>query len=658
MSRNRGQVHCWVSVVLQCLHSVPELMTEIAVIINRLPRNSEDVKYRVLRYLGNSMQRTELEADGLNPHRLARKLCSAYAHHGCFQEGGHNDATELFQVLLQSLGENTRPSAALTDFAWHVRQLFSHSTCNMKHCPSCGGEAPIGQDQPGSSLKLSIRGSVQESLDHHFAPELVDIAKSKCILCGHVAHNARFRFRQCIDSVGKYLAVTLNRWQPNRFGRFVKDRSNVRLDPTITLTVTGVCHTFQLHTVINHGGSHNGGHYTLYREAGDKLFNVNDAQIRQVKHFPPRSTSAYLLVYKRVSDELNHLSPFPNPSEHQQMRSQQPPPPLHPLHQAVPPKTTQPATQPILTLFPNQQPTPRPSIPHMPIAARAQLLPCTPKMSSKFSDSSNMMHTLQTTFDVYDKSSLPPIPIFLPNPRTSRSIQTATTQPTPTVISNPFSMLQPQITGILHTLTKDQAKPLPRSTPTSPSQFSDLLTNVVNILFNTLKRHQKPSKPPLPTLFQTPRKTQKKHPSTPTQRRLKWRHMIRKRTPSQAHLPTTTEVRQHKVFTRPQYIKLVVVVADTSKSQCHPSRDTMVFTTHPSVEKEEATMPTTRYANAFTFPSIHPRPRCHPSSYGHFYSNRHQFPASHHESQTANFNSTKAEMAQANEEGCPSSNPM
>jgi ubiquitin C-terminal hydrolase len=279
---NMGQT-CYVNVILQLFHFIPELVNKISSLSGSPLLKS---LHLILTLLRSSIA-------PVNPRIFIAALGSHISKiiNTTFKPNQQHDVPEVLDYILNELSLFSATPVDL--FTSHLQVSLTCQNCFQG----------TNSEDVSNILKLPVAFSIFDALRNHLAEEsLSNINLRFCPVCNSNEESKREVFFSRLPSV---LILQLLRFDFDKTKKqILKDNSEIRCNDKITISekvgTTSVAVRYKLMAIVEHLGNYEGGHY-VFQGRDDKsgsIFRCNDTSIVRKGVFT--SANAYLLVYKRL----------------------------------------------------------------------------------------------------------------------------------------------------------------------------------------------------------------------------------------------------------------------------------------------------------------------------------------------------------------------
>ncbi|KAB5579043.1 hypothetical protein PHYPO_G00190170 [Pangasianodon hypophthalmus] len=318
--------NCYVNASLQCLFTAESFCGELSYLLDNSVHKLEDTFLRCFVELSRLRKSSEVQGDISKDSLLLALIESATDINPEFTISQQNDAHEFLCHCLTQMEESGRWLGWQEDVdpRCPVRANFKFKMRNIITCSSCGSQ---------QNNKVEVFNHISLPLVHNSVDQcLYDIVnnptelESKCKVCGGECAKSRWMFH----TLPRFLILQLNRFKVTEYYTVVKLHMPVEIKPELQINchpesdsprienskaearetdrneLGGSAATYRLISVLSHVGSTTlCGHYLSdCSSSSHQWMTYNDQRVTlttETDVLKMRSTSAYVLLYERVS---------------------------------------------------------------------------------------------------------------------------------------------------------------------------------------------------------------------------------------------------------------------------------------------------------------------------------------------------------------------
>ncbi|KAF4088856.1 hypothetical protein AMELA_G00059510 [Ameiurus melas] len=319
--------NCYVNASLQCLFTAESFCRELSNLVDSSTCTLEYLFLRCFVVLLRLRNSSEVQGDHKKGLLLKALMKSAAHYNPEFTIDNQNDAHEFLCYCLTQVEESGRKLGWQEDVnpRCPVTSNFKFKMWNIITCSSCGSQ---------QNNNVEVFNHVSVPLKHDSVDQCLSdvvnkptLLERKCEVCGGESASSRWTFH----TLPRFLILQLNRFKMTRHYRVEKVKTPVDITPELQINcfpqshtpgiensrsearetdrnaLGGSISTYRLISVLNHIGrtacyghymsdcsSHNSDEWKIYDDDLVRLSSETDVLER-------RSTSAYVLLYERVS---------------------------------------------------------------------------------------------------------------------------------------------------------------------------------------------------------------------------------------------------------------------------------------------------------------------------------------------------------------------
>ncbi|KAB5579044.1 hypothetical protein PHYPO_G00190180 [Pangasianodon hypophthalmus] len=314
-----------VNASLQCLFTAESFCGELSYLLDNSVHKLEDTFLRCFVELSRLRKSSEVQGGISKDSLLLALIESATDINPEFTISQQNDAHEFLCHCLTQMEESGRWLGWQEDVdpRCPVRANFKFKMRNIITCSSCGSRQNKVEVFNHISLPL-VHNSVDQCL--YDIVNNPTVLESKCKMCGGECANSRWTFH----TLPRFLILQLNRFKVTEYYTVVKLHMPVEIKPELQINchpesdtpeienskaearetdrneLGGSAATYRLISVLSHVGSTTlCGHYLSdCSSSSHQWMTYNDQRVTlttEMDVLKMRSTSAYVLLYERVS---------------------------------------------------------------------------------------------------------------------------------------------------------------------------------------------------------------------------------------------------------------------------------------------------------------------------------------------------------------------
>ncbi|MCI4377088.1 hypothetical protein PGIGA_G00199620 [Pangasianodon gigas] len=318
--------NCYVNASLQCLFTAESFCGELSYLLDNSVHKLEYTFLRCFVELSRLRKSSEVQGDISKDSLLLALIESATDINPEFTINEQNDAHEFLCHCLTQMEESGRWLGWQEDVEPRcpVRANFKFKMRNIITCSSCGSQ---------QNNKVEVFNHISLPLVHNSVDQcLYDVVnnpkvlESKCKVCGGEVASSRWTFH----TLPRFLILQLNRFKVTEYYTVVKLDMPVEIKPELQINclpqsdtpgienskaearetdrneLGGSAATYRLISVLSHVGSTTlCGHYLSdCSSSSQQWMTYNDQLVTlttETDVLKMRSTSAYVLLYERVS---------------------------------------------------------------------------------------------------------------------------------------------------------------------------------------------------------------------------------------------------------------------------------------------------------------------------------------------------------------------
>ncbi|XP_053537760.1 ubiquitin carboxyl-terminal hydrolase 37 isoform X1 [Ictalurus punctatus] len=319
--------NCYVNASLQCLFTAESFCRELSDLLDNSTHTLEYSFLRCFVELSRLRNSSEVQGDSDMSLFLQALIISATEYNPEFTIDIQNDAHEFLCYCLTQMEESGRKLGWQEDVnpRCPVTSNFKFKMRNIITCYSCGSQ---------QNNNVEVFNHVSVPLKHDSVDRCLSdvvhkrtLLESKCKVCGGDSASSRWTFH----TLPRFLILQLNRFRMTEYYTVQKVETPVDITPELQINcfpqsdtpriensraearetdrneLSGSTSTYRLISVLNHIGrtacfghyvsdcsSHNSHQWKIYNDHLVRLTSETDVLER-------RSTSAYVLLYERVS---------------------------------------------------------------------------------------------------------------------------------------------------------------------------------------------------------------------------------------------------------------------------------------------------------------------------------------------------------------------